>query len=573
MIKKIPFLFILFSAALSAQTPDNTPCISPDAQINLDGNGLLARILAAGDFGWDFNQAVYYPEYDFFNPDPPVATIFLGGLWYGGLDPAGNLKLKATTYRSGGKTSFFSGPLDYATGTTEQSTCHKWDRFFGVTSTAIDAFLADLADGSLSGTHLSVRGWPAIGNPFFKNVWGYDLPYQPLAPFHDEDGNGLYNPMTGDYPVVKLQGLEEFVPDEQIWLVVNDEGGGAVDSVTGGLPIQAEIQITYFVFNCPDNPLLHNAMFTSHKLIHYGAEPVDSFSLAMYVDFDLGCYSDDYVGCHPASNTFYAYNRNNNDQLVSACGLANTFGLNPPVQAVTFLNHSLDRFIPIYNSTIGSPVAATTDPQTSVEFFNYLHGHWRNNLPLTYGGSGYTTNPSATPTPYAFPGNPNITSQWSMKSAGQPGRDQRGLAIHEVGTLAPGQILELNTAWSYHRGDSLDYLGNVNLMLGEVPHLQDLYANSFANVCSPFVSVSSPASANQVRIWPNPATEQFSVYLPEAGRGIARIFNQTGVLMATQPFDNLDQLTLECSTWPRGVYYLQIMDEKRAFSQCIVVAR
>ena len=572
----IRLLCILFPAALAAQAPENTPCENPDAQINLEGNGLLARILSAGDFGWDLSgEAVYWPNFDINNPGPPVATIFLGGLWYGGLDPVGNLKLKATTYRSGGKTSFYAGPLDPATGTTNPSDCHKWDRFFEVSSTAVNDFLADLADGSLSGTHHSVRGWPGRGNPFFSDVWGYDLPFtsQPLAPFHDEDGDGLYNPMAGDYPVVKLQGLEEFVPDQQIWLVTNDQGGGGVDSVTGGLPLQAEIQITYFVFNCPDNPLLNNAMFTSHKLIHYGSEPVDSFSLAMYVDFDLGCYTDDYLGCHPATNTFYTYNRTNNDQSISACGLANAFGLNPPVQAVTFLNKSLDRFMPIYNTGTGNPPAATTHPQSPVEYFNYLHGHWRNGLPLTYGLSGYTTNSTATPTTHAFPGNPNIASEWSMKSTNQPGRDQRGLAIHEVGTLVPGQILELNTAWSYHRGDSLDYLGNVNLMLGEVPHLLDLYAGNFAGVCAPFVSAKSPASASAMRIWPNPASTAFYVHLPDASSGIAKVFNQTGILMAAQPFEGTELLAFDCGTWPKGIYFLQISDGKSVLSRSIAVTR
>jgi len=133
--------------------------------------------------------------------------------------------------------------------------------------------------------------------------------------------------MAGDYPVVQLQGMPEFVPDMQIWQVTNDDGGGAPDPVTNGKPLQADIQITYFVFNCPDNPLLNNAMFTSHKLINRASVLVDSFRLAMYVDFDLGCYKDDYLGCNAARNTFYAYNRTNTDQGTNCDGLA-TFGIN-----------------------------------------------------------------------------------------------------------------------------------------------------------------------------------------------------------------------------------------------------
>ncbi|HRI61781.1 MAG TPA: hypothetical protein PK228_18715, partial [Saprospiraceae bacterium] len=186
-MKKIsfPVLFsaFLLSAVLSAQSPESDICTNPVSQINLDGNGLLARLLAAGDFGWNLSDAVYFPNYVLNSPEPP-ATIFLGGLWYGGIDPAGNLKLKATSYRSNGETSFFSGPLDPATGITESSVCYKWDRHFRVTAGEVAAFLDDLADGSLSGNHMAVRGWPARGNPFFFNVWGFDLPFtnQALAP-------------------------------------------------------------------------------------------------------------------------------------------------------------------------------------------------------------------------------------------------------------------------------------------------------------------------------------------------------------------------------------------------------
>lgn len=572
-MKKILYILTFLPLGLSAQPSVSAVCTNPDAQINLDGNGLLARVLSAGDFGWDLSSALYVP--DFSLQALPTSTIFLGGLWYGGLDPAGNLILKATTYRSNDLTSFYTGPLDPVTGTTEQTVCHYWDRHFAVTATEITNFLADLADGTLSGNHYSIRGWPGRGNPFFSSVWGFDLPFtnQFLAPFHDEDGDGNYNPMAGDYPVVKLQGLDEFVPDQQIWQVINDQGGGAVDPVTQGLPLPAEIQVTYFVFSCPDNPLLNNAMFTSHKLINRSTYPVDSFSLAMYVDFDLGCHRDDYVGCQPATNTFYAYNRTNTDLPSSSCDAVNSFGVNPPVQAVTFLNRSMDRFIPIFNPAIGNPPAATTDPALPLEYFNYLHGHWRNGLPVTYGGSGYTTSSSAMPTTHAFPGNPNNSAEWSMKSANQPGRDERGLAIHELGTLAPGQVLELNTAWSYHRGDSLDFLGNVNLMLGEVPHLLDLYAGNFSGVCAPFVSVKSPSAENQVRVWPNPAREKFSVFLPGVRRGVANVFSQTGMLMAARSFDREEMITFDCSTWPGSMYFLQITDETGIISKVLTVVR
>jgi len=135
------FVFLLYSAALSAQSPVSAVCGNPLSQIDLYGNGLRARVLGAGDFGWDLSNGVYLPNYNPVNPSLSPGTIFLGGLWYGGADPAGNLVLKATNYRSDGNTSFYAGPLDPLTGTTEEFTCANWDRHFRVTSTEVNDFL------------------------------------------------------------------------------------------------------------------------------------------------------------------------------------------------------------------------------------------------------------------------------------------------------------------------------------------------------------------------------------------------------------------------------------------------
>ncbi len=549
MKRTLTLSFLLVAVAAFSQD-----CMTPQSQIDLTGNALRARILNAADFGWDLNEARYQP--DFVTGANTPSTIFLGTLWFGGIDPAGNLKIAAGGYRNTSSTSssFYSGPLDPATGTTMGATCANWDRFFRVTAAEINAFLNDLSDGTLSAAHTAVRSWPARGNPFFAGVTGFSLPNQFLAPFHDADGDGSYDPMKGDYPVVQLQGLAAFVPDEQIWTVVNDQGGGA-GSV---FPLQAEIHITHFTFSCPDKPLINNAMFTSHKIINRSSEQLDSFSVALYVDFDLGCYADDYLGSHPATNSFYTYNRSNTD--LAPCGGVLSYGVNPPVQAVTFLNQSLDRFMPIYNASVGSPTPATTDPTNLVEYFRYLTGSWRDGLPLTGAGSGY--NP-VLPTPvatHAFPGNPNNANEWSMLSANQPGGDQRGLGAHQFGTFAPGQIVELHTAWTYHRGPGLTHLQNVTRMLDEVPHLPVLYVNNFADVCTSAVSTSNLTGGAKLTVWPNPATSAVHVRMAEAGSGVIRVLDQTGRLVTERQFSDTDTVRLETDVWPAGIYWVQLHD-------------
>lgn len=563
-MKFVPTFFALFFAvAATAQ-----PCSAPQAQIDLAGNALRARILNAADFGWDITNPSYHPDYVAGAVNP--STIFLGTVWYGGLDPAGNLKLAAGRYRNplSSSSPFYTGPLNPATGTTSGGVCANWDRFFRVTAAEINAFLNDLGDGTLSGPHNAVRGWPGRGNPFFTGIHGFDLPDQNLAPFFDADGNGVYDPLKGDYPVVHLQGLDPFVPDEQIWTVVNDQGGGATNP---SATMQTEIHITYFAFNCPEKPLLDHAMFTSHKIINRSTETINPFLTGLYVDFDLGCHTDDYLGSHPATNTFYAYNRTNTDLFHGLCDGVPSYGNNPPVQAVTFLNRQLDRFMPIYNASEGTPHPATTDPGTIQEYYHYMNGSWRDGVPLTAGGSGYDSTLSNPETTHAFPGNPNIPGEWSMLGANQPGGDQRGLGVHNFGPFAPGQIVELTTAWSYHRGPGLTHLQNVALMLDEVPHLRVLYANNFADVCTSPVSTDEQALPLGLTIWPNPATDEIHLRLADSGSGSIQVFDAPGRLVEIHTFTNTDVMRLDTESWFAGAYMLHVRTERGMAIRKVVV--
>ena len=564
--------FLSFSFSVGAQSP----CSSPQSQIDFWGNGLRTVLLGAADFGWDQSDAVFTPNYhpDSINP----STIFLAGLCYGGLDPGGNLRLKVTDYRTTGSTnnsSFFSGPLD-PNGSTNENNCLNWDRFFRVSAADIDAFFDDLSDGSLDDTHNSVLGWPGRGNPFFQSTWGFNLPSPPygLAPFYDADGDALYNPMNGDYPVVEMQGVDPFVPDLQVWQLINDQGGDAPDPVTSTPPLPAEIHITYFVFNCPDNPLLHNSLFTRHKIINRSVEPLDSMFIAMLVDFDLGCYRDDYLGSSAATNTFYTYNKTNEDDPTGACTPDNAYGINPPVQAVTFLNKSLDYFMPFYNSGVGNPPPGTTFPTNPNEYYNYLSGSWRDGTPLTEGATGYSpADPSVVTTNLAFPGNPNNLGEWSMLDVDIPTRDVASMGSHQLGTFQPGEITELVTAWSYHRGPGLNHLENVDLMLQEVPLLHDAYENNFEDVCSTSVSSSSISNDQSIILYPNPASGEVFLNWNRPQTGGLNVYDITGKLIYRKRISGEAMNSFNTGNWPEGMYFVVFSDGTTITSKKLEVLR
>jgi len=76
-------------------------CVPSEGQTFLDINNVRARLLVGGDIWWDGSSEPGYivPAPEPGSGDPEVSSIFAGGVWIGGLDEAGNLKIAASTYR------------------------------------------------------------------------------------------------------------------------------------------------------------------------------------------------------------------------------------------------------------------------------------------------------------------------------------------------------------------------------------------------------------------------------------------------------------------------------------------
>jgi hypothetical protein len=141
---------------------------------------------------------------------------------------------------------------------------------------------------------------------------------------------------------------------------------------------------------------------------------------AMWVDADLGCSDDDYIGCDTSKSLMYIYNQDQVDgQPGATCagGIA-TYGSNIPLLGVDYFRGPKgvrsvpdtftvdpDDFVDeeyelgmnsfmYYNRGGGNWPAATVDPSAPNEYYNYITGTWRDGTPLTDGGSGY--NPGGT---------------------------------------------------------------------------------------------------------------------------------------------------------------------------------
>ena len=219
-------------------------------------------MLSGGDLFWNRNDGKFLAPY---TPGPfqEVSSIFVNGLWMTGLDAAANLKVAAQMYgHASGSSDYWAGPLDDASGMPVEGDCTDYDRIWKVNRGDILLVKNDFADNGMIDDPLpfNIKTWPARGNPFFADELGFDLPDQELAPFFDNDNDGLYDPMQGDHPVIDAT-VADAVPDEMAWAVFNDRNG--IHGESQGFPLGVEVHLTMYAFNCSDNEVLNHTIFRS----------------------------------------------------------------------------------------------------------------------------------------------------------------------------------------------------------------------------------------------------------------------------------------------------------------------
>ena len=473
--------------ANNLKPPTNRPanyredCVAAEAQIDQSINNVRARLLTGGDVWWDgsTNGRYIVPKVTPGSGVSEKSSIFAGAVWLGGFDPGGNLKLAAQTYSQGGGEDFWPGPLNPAEGSTDREICDNWDRFFTVLGSEIDEHLRNFEAAQSAGIDYdedlipeNVKGWPARGNEFFFELRGFELPNttQGLAKFFDTDGDGFYEPQEGDYPRIDIRGCDmPQYPDEMIFWIYNDNG--APHTQSGGDAIQMEIQVQAFAYATNDE--INDMTFQSYKLINRAIESIDSTYFAVWVDADLGCPDDDFVGCDIDRSLAFVYNRDMLDGITGCeCnvgGQINTYcdevpilgvdyfrgpngpkvftadGLRNPAigeQPDTIVELPMSSFTyALRNDTAPDGGTGMGDPVQSSDYYNLLSGRWKDGTPFTFGGTGYDPL-SNDVIPFAFPNRPDGMG-WTMANENLEGFDTRTIQASGPFRLDPGAVNEL----------------------------------------------------------------------------------------------------------------------------------
>lgn len=549
-MKHIAFLYVLLHLVyinnyaktinrISSEKKNNTvakpllaTCSPSTAQKDLDINNVRAKLLCGGDMWFD---GVDKARYEVPKGSGKYA-IFSGSLWIGGIDAGKQLKVAAQTYRQDGSNDFWPGPLDI-NGSTDAATCSSWDKFYKITKSDIDNFIANNSTFTLD-----MKQWPAKNNPNNSLVGDKNL-----APFFDANGDGNYNLGDGDYPEIK--------GDQFIWWVFNDNGNAHTE--TNGTAIGIEVQAQAFAYSTSDD--LNNTTFYKYKVINKSSNTLYNAYIGQFTDPDLGCYQDDYVGCSPSENLGYCYNGDEKDitcasvlgysPLYPALGvklLETPYGENwSQVGMTAFVSYNNDQ------SFYGNP-------EKGGDYYNYLIGRWKDNTDMSYGGVGYG---GGTPVKYMFPGEPCDTLSWSEWSVQTDPGDRRFLMSSGPFKIEPGLGFDFSFAVVFTTSTT----GNSCTPIAKIKTMADYAKTKYDSVFPVGIKKTLPVytASTEAIISPSLATETATItWVSSSKISYVRMYDLKGNLVKEIIKPNSEKITITRDALPSGLYLINIKDER-----------
>lgn len=546
-MKHITLLSLLFVLAYAAHAQsNNTDCSSPTSQIDLDINNVRARMLGGGSMWWDLANGRYIVP-NVAPGEKEVSAIFAGGLWIGGYDAASNLRVAAQTYYHQGGNDFWSGPIDEQSNETDAESCQTWDRHWRINQSEIETHIADFQDNGQIDNPIpnAILTWPGRNNPEFNALSGTDLPDRPLAPFVDVDGNGIYQASAGDYPKIK--------GDQSIWWLSNDVGNTHGDS--GGFPLGIEIATMAYAFYSNQTEL-NNTTFYEYTITNKSTEHLFDLYVGLFVDIDLGCYKNDYMGCDTLRNLAYGYNAEATDP---DCDGVNGYGDEIPLIGIRILDgmndetgnsQGMTNFMSYSNNMTvpGNPGGAPGQG-----FYDAMRSLWADGSPVEYGGNGYQQ--GTYPTNYMYPSNPSDTSSgaWSDCSVSNPPNDRRILMSTGPGNLAPGEseLIAYAVIWT----------PDVPHPCPDITPLQtasDVVENVYKSIIT---STEIAESTTRVTLYPNPMTTASTLHIEhDLQVESIQLYSADGRLQRNYE-DADNQLTIEREYLSSGIYFYNIKFE------------
>jgi len=539
----------------------------------LDINNINALISPEGQHFWDYENARF---------EVPKGSgkhaLFNNSLWIGGLNESGVLCAAAEKYKQQGS-DYFSGPVS----TVYDSTYFlKYNRVWKINKADILAHINNWSQAGYKPPE-AILNWPANGDTLLGQSAS-------IAPFFDTNHNGYYEPLNGDYPIIR--------GDQSIFFVFNDLQKTHTDSY--GEPLGIEIHGMAYGYDCPGDSTLNNTIFMHYDILNLSATNYHDTFLGLFTDFDLGYPKDDYMGSEVTNGILYVYN----GYEIDGSGQPWAYGENPPSVGLKIIGGPYlepdgednspggcdfginglnfgDRVID--NERFGltnSMVLIEPSPSFYMDYFvapnayNYMQNKFPDNSHTIYGGNGHITSGGVGPDcNYMFPGNSDTVCNWGTNgvipnggfnqngyywtetAVGNVPSDRRGIASVGPFSFSAGQIVPLDYCLTYARDYTRNNNSSASLLVKRIASLAPSW-NVLINSPEMYHGVSENQFRNLLLIYPNPLREKATVVFEGTSQQPYQLFSINGELLlqgTLKPGSNL----LDVSTLKPGVYILK----------------
>lgn len=462
----------------------------------IDFNNISGQINNNGSF---FNRQGLNAAGYFVPKSDSATTIYQMNVWMSALDVNNVPHMITRTYLPAYDPQigdYIAGPWSTTGQYQDQNYMNQYfNSLWKVSKSEIDAHIANYNNVNYV-IPASIENWPGNGDVSLGVS-------QQLAPFVDLNGNGIYEPILGEYP--------DIPGGQAVYLIMTDRNSYP----NAGLGL--EMHFMFYQKN--NNLILDNTTFLNINIINKSTMQYHDFRMTFYLDPDIGGASDDFIGCDTTLNMIYAYNGDSFDDNENGF---TGYGTNPPAQNVMSLNHKMESAI-FYNNGSSYPFS---DPTTYAEYWNIINGLWQDGSSIGYGGAGFFVDSLHPPTTFLFPGDPVTGLGWSevnTEPITNPGTaippgDRRMLMTIALGDLGyfESKCADFAFVTSFSGGD---YLANVTSLKNASTYIQELYDADESFPCRRFYLGTNEIYEQGFTVFPNPSNGNFKIEFSHALEG------------------------------------------------------
>lgn len=524
-------LCLAFTYALQAQYAQHLSANNVDATIGVGGN-LFSVLIDSFDVNNPQNtdQGVEAPK------GSGIFPLFTSTLWVSALDASNAPHCALQRYKLHGG-DYSDGPI---ASTYDAAYDNYYKRVFKVTRQQITQHINRTFPVLMQSVDTNLLKWPAKGNAWVQSTYGVTISDN-LAHFVDVNSNGIYDPWNGDFPAL--------CSDEGVFFVVNDvrKAHNESGSTPLGIEIRGMAEVSYDFNTSLSKGAINNTVFVNYEIENKSGGAYHDLYIGEFQDPDLGCFSNDRVGCDIGRNLMYAYNGNNPD---ADCNGVLGYSAYKAAWGTRLLNYDMSAFGYFTN---GAP-QAEADPSDCTGLRNYLQGKWNDGTAFTEGGTGYG---GSTATKFLFPGNPSDTNTWSeMNSPLAPGDRRMYGAIGPL-QIADGVSVVLDMAFFLSYDSTATNLSIVDTLKRDADLIQSYFNQGIVACRNGQIGLGIGENETvQAQLFPNPSNGTFSVRC-EKNIEQLQLTDLTGrLLFESKPMTK--SITLHEPNLPKGVYLVHV---------------